>query len=257
MNYRNSSGTHFTCDLVAGAQDANANAVELRGSGTAAAITIAAVGDDTDISLRLAPKGAGVVLLASGFSSTGNSTITGALSVSGASTFGGRIVGSSGLQITGASTFGTIQAGNSTITGALSVSGASTFSGRIVGSSGLSITGATTLGTLVAGASTVTSLTIGSGVTANAFQSTTFAWTLASISSGQTAEITLSTSVGDVMPGDLVMVNLGELPADMIYGGFRQSTAVASRVTILVACPGSTATSTGSGTGRIAWVDLT
>ena len=280
---------------MAGAQDANANAVELRGSGTAAAITIAAVGDDTDISMRFAPKGAGVVQFASGINSTGNSTIIGALSVSGASTFGGRIVGSSGLsitgastlgtiqagastvtsisvtgastfggrivgssglEITGASTFGTIQAGNSTITGALSVSGTSTFSGRIVGSSGLQITGATTLGTLVAGASSVASLTVGSGLTLDGIYSTTFVWTLAAISSGQWGEITLASTTADVLPGDLLTVQLDTIAADLFQGGYRQSTAAASRVTVLVGNITSTATSTQSGTGRITWLSL-
>lgn len=103
------------------------------------------------------------------------------------------------------------------------------------------------------------SVTASTGDAIKGAYSTTFSWTNASISSGQIAEITLSTSVGDVSPGDIISISLGtSLASPIIYGGFRTSTAVASRVTILVAVPGSSASSTlGSADGRISWIDLT
>lgn len=101
-------------------------------------------------------------------------------------------------------------------------------------------------------------LLVGSGMGIQGCYSTTVAWTHAAISSGQFGEITLASTTCDVQPGDLVSVS----PASTAVGpyafaGFRQSTAAASRVTVLLDVPGSTATSTLSGTLRITWVDLT
>jgi hypothetical protein len=91
--------------------------------------------------------------------------------------------------------------------------------------------------------------------------STTFAWSLASLTSGAQGEITLTTAVGDIMPGDLIgQIELGVATAgqdDATVQGYRTSTAVTSRVTVIVGNIGSTATSTLSGTGRITWIDLT
>lgn len=89
--------------------------------------------------------------------------------------------------------------------------------------------------------------------------STTFAWTLAAITSGAQGEITLASTTCDIMPGDLI----GQIelyPAaqdDFTVQYVRTSTAVTSRVTVVVGNIGSTATSTASGTGRITWIDLT
>jgi len=88
--------------------------------------------------------------------------------------------------------------------------------------------------------------------------STTLAWTHAAISSGQFGLITIASSVADIQPGDLLSVTPSDTMAGpYAFAGYRQSTANASRVTVLLTTPGSTATSTLSGTLRITWVDLT
>lgn len=103
-------------------------------------------------------------------------------------------------------------------------------------------------------------LKIGTGATIKGIYSTTFAWAVAAISSGQTAEITLTTSLStNLNVGDLIgQISLA--PPDVsqvVFADFRQSDVGTSIVTIVVANPGSTATSTESGTGRITWIDLT
>lgn len=101
----------------------------------------------------------------------------------------------------------------------------------------------------------------GYGMAIKAAYSTTFAWTLAALTSGAQGEITLSTAVGDIMPGDLIgLVELKPATAtgdDLSIQQIRTSTAVTSRVTLVVGNIASTATSTNSGTGRITWLDLT
>jgi hypothetical protein len=99
------------------------------------------------------------------------------------------------------------------------------------------------------------------GGTKFAAYSTTFAWTLAALSSGQTLEVTLTTSVGDLNPaaGDVMTLSLGDISGyvGMAIMGYRFSTTATSRVTVLVGNISSTATSTASGTGRVSWIDLT
>lgn len=89
------------------------------------------------------------------------------------------------------------------------------------------------------------------------FQSS-IAFTNAAISSGQVAEITIASTAADISPGDLVGAEIlyAAIPA-AVYGGYRTSTAAASRLTLLVAVPGSSATATLSGTIRVTWMDLT
>ena len=91
--------------------------------------------------------------------------------------------------------------------------------------------------------------------------STTFAWTLAALTSGASGEITLASTTCDIMPGDLVgtieLTPAHSTNTNLINGNIRFSTASASRVTIVVSNVASTATSTESGTGRISWIDLT
>jgi hypothetical protein len=119
------------------------------------------------------------------------------------------------------------------------------------------------LGIRAQGAGTITIGTSSNVVsisgTKMAAYSTTFAWTLAALTSGAQGEITLASTTCNVNPGDLV--GLIELyPAaedDFTVQYHRTSTVNTSRVTIVVGNIGSTATSTASGTGRISWVDLT
>lgn len=94
--------------------------------------------------------------------------------------------------------------------------------------------------------------------------STTFAWTLAALTSGHQGEITLTTAVGGANPiaqGDLIgLIELNPATAtgdDLTIQQIRTSTVVTSVVTIVVGNIASTATSTNSGTGRITWIDLT
>jgi hypothetical protein len=102
-----------------------------------------------------------------------------------------------------------------------------------------------------------------SGSTANsalAFKgaySTTFSFVHATISSGQVGAISLASTTCDIMPGDIFQVEVTPTVATAVQAGVRTSTAATSRVTIVMANPGSTATSTFSGTGRITWIDLT
>jgi hypothetical protein len=91
--------------------------------------------------------------------------------------------------------------------------------------------------------------------------STTFAYAFTALSSGAYEEITLSTAITTAAPGDVISIELGP-PAvstqTLAYLGFRTAAAVTSRVTIIVGNITSTAIgSTGSGTGRISWIDLT
>ena len=90
--------------------------------------------------------------------------------------------------------------------------------------------------------------------------STTFAYAYGALSSGATEEITLASTTADIQAGDLVDISLGATSTDVGLAilNKRFSTAAASRVTIVVGnITSTTFGSTGSGTGRITWVDLT
>lgn len=104
-------------------------------------------------------------------------------------------------------------------------------------------------------------VTVGQGLAIKGAFSTTFAYAFTALSSGATVESNIASTVADVMPGDLISIELG-LPAvsthTVSYLGFRTSTAATSRVVVLLGNIASTAIpSTGSGTGRITWFDLT
>jgi hypothetical protein len=103
-------------------------------------------------------------------------------------------------------------------------------------------------------------ITVGAGMPVVGIYSTTFAYVYAALTSGQTAEITIASTTADIQAGDLFTVQLGVTSTDVGLGilNIRQDTANASRVTVVVGNIGSTAFgSTGSGTARITWIDLT
>jgi len=170
--------------------------------------------------------------------------------------FGGDVTAhaesSHGVRLSGGTTGGIVEAVGDDTNVTLTLRGQGT-GGVVVGAAGQTVT--------VAGISAnSTAITLVSGMAVRGAFSTTFAWTLPAQSSlRSTGEITLSTSVGDIMPGDLIGVSLGShAESSAIYiADVRTSTAAASRVTIVVGNVMSTATSTTSGTGRITWLDLT
>ncbi len=88
------------------------------------------------------------------------------------------------------------------------------------------------------------------------FQST-FIWEHAAISSGQYGEITLASTTCDAWTGDAVILSQFTATTNVTVSHIRMSTVSASRVTIVLANVGSTATSTFSGTGSVTWFDLT
>ena len=57
--------TAFNSDVIAGARDANANCVKLSGAATTLPPVVEAIGDDTNIDLKLQPKGSGAVVFSS------------------------------------------------------------------------------------------------------------------------------------------------------------------------------------------------
>lgn len=84
--------------------------------------------------------------------------------------------------------------------------------------------------------------------------STTFTFAHAAISSGGGfGAITIASTTADVIPGDLIQVEITPT-VNVSVDGFRTSTTATSRVTIVLSNPGNAATSTFSGTGRITWV---
>jgi hypothetical protein len=104
-------------------------------------------------------------------------------------------------------------------------------------------------------------VTIGAGTGIKGVYSTTFAYTFTALSSGATVESNIASTTADVNPGDLISIELG-LPAvstqTVSFLGFRTATVDSSRVVLTLGNITSTAiASTGSGTGRITWVDLT
>ena len=88
--------------------------------------------------------------------------------------------------------------------------------------------------------------------------SSTSTWALAATSSGQVGELTFASTTFDVNPGDLIgAIEVVPTTTALIYAGYRTSTVATSRLTVIMANPGSTATSTTSGTIRVTWFDLT
>jgi hypothetical protein len=88
------------------------------------------------------------------------------------------------------------------------------------------------------------------------FQST-FTWAHAILSSGQYGEITLASTTCGAQTGDIVVLTDFAASTGVVVASIRLSTVATSRVTIVTANPYSTATSTFSGTGTVAWFDLT
>lgn len=99
----------------------------------------------------------------------------------------------------------------------------------------------------------------GAGSAPKGFYSTTFGYEYAALSSGQAADISIASTTADIQPGDLVFCSLGVPTVQpLALLNVRYSTAAASRVTMVVGnITSTTFASTGSGTGRISWVDLT
>lgn len=99
----------------------------------------------------------------------------------------------------------------------------------------------------------------GAGSAPKGFYSTTWAYAYTALSSGAMEDISIASTTADIQPGDLVTVSLGApTVAGIALMNVRYSTAAASRVTLTIGNITSTAlASTGSGTGRITWCDLT
>jgi hypothetical protein len=146
------------------------------------------------------------------------------------------IESSHGVQLSGGSTGGIVQAVGDDANISLTVRGKGT-GGVVIGNSSQTVT-------------------LGSGTGFKGAFSTTLAWTHAAISSGQFGELLIPSSNADIMPGDIVFVDSGVV-APVAQTGVRLSTAATSRVTVVLSVPGSTAASTISGTLRVSWLDLT
>lgn len=102
------------------------------------------------------------------------------------------------------------------------------------------------------------SLTLADSTSAfKGFHVATSTWSNAAISSGQIAELTFASTTFGVSYGDLVAVSFQDLAAPVVSGGYRLSTVATSVLTVLLTTPGSTASSTLSGSIQVAWADLT
>jgi hypothetical protein len=123
--------------------------------------------------------------------------------------------------------------------------------------------GTITIGTSSNAVTMAGGLIAGAGAAIKGAYSTTFAWTLAALSSGQQLEVTLTTAVGGANPiavGDLVghlSLNCTNTQMGVTVSDIRWSATASSVLTISVGNITSTATSTLAGIGRITWLDLT
>lgn len=162
---------------------------------------------------------------------------------------------SHGVQLTGGSTGGIVQAVGDDANVSLTVRGQGT--GRVtIGNSSQAFIVGGTLG--VTGNSTLTgTLKIGTGETIKGIYSTTFTAQFAGLSSGQIGEATLSTATGDFAVGDLVCIDATVTPAGAVMTGWRMAADATTRVTMSISVPGSSAASTGRVVGRITWLDIT
>lgn len=123
----------------------------------------------------------------------------------------------------------------------------------------LRVRGKGTGGVLVGNSSSP--VTLGAGTAFKGAYSTTFAYTFTALSSGATEEFAITSTTADLNPGDVISLELG-LPAastqtiSLLH--FRTSTTASSRLTMTLGNITSTAiASTGSGTARVSWIDLT
>ena len=86
-------------------------------------------------------------------------------------------------------------------------------------------------------------------------------WSNAAITGGHGQEITFASTTVDINPGDLLSVGLTVATADASsqvgIASWRLSTVATSRVTVVLNAFGSTATSSLSGTFHFSWLDLT
>lgn len=85
----------------------------------------------------------------------------------------------------------------------------------------------------------------------------TITYQLAAVSSGQVGLVTLASTDCDVQPGDLISISVVPTTNALVFGGYRQSTADTSRITITMANVTSSVTSTTSGEVRVTWIDFT
>ena len=145
-------------------------------------------------------------------------------------------VGSShGVQLTGGSTGGTVQA----------VGDDTDITLNLIGKGA----GGVRLGSIAAGSTPIK----------GAFSSTN-TWAAAAVSSGQVVELTFASTTFDVNPGDLIGAieiwpTASTTPLTFLH--YRMSTVATSRVTVVLGNIASTATSTTSGHIRLTWIDLT
>lgn len=100
-------------------------------------------------------------------------------------------------------------------------------------------------------------VSIGGGAAFKGFKVDTGTTQFAAISSGQTLEVPLSTAVTGVNAGDLWSIETVITPSVLAFGGARIDADVTTRVTLVIANPGSTAGSTGRVVWRIVYADLT
>lgn len=111
------------------------------------------------------------------------------------------------------------------------------------------------LGTVLLGSTAAGSLGFKGAFTATSTRS----W--AAITGGHGTEFQIASTTADIAPGDLVSVELtidtANLSSQTGIASIRTSTGASSRVVITLNNFGSTAGSTGSGTFRITWLDLT
>jgi len=162
-------------------------------------------------------------------------------------------------------TLGSAHFGHSLVAGAeegigVALNPASTGSAAVIEPFSDSDTAALTVQAKGAAALTIgnSSNSISIGGTKFAAYSTTFAYAYPALSSGAFADISIASTTADIQPGDLVTVSLGASTDALAIMSLRYSTAAASRVTVVVGNIASTTFgSTGSGTGRITWLDLT
>jgi hypothetical protein len=156
--------------------------------------------------------------------------------------FGGDLIAgvdsSNGVHLYGSSTGGKITACSDDANTSLKIEGKGT-GGVIIGNSSQAVTLADSTAAF------------------KGFHFKTSTWSNAAISSGAVVELTFASTTFDVSYGDLVSVSFQDLIAPVVMGGFRLSTVATSVLTVQLAVPGSTASSTLSGSMQVAWADLT
>lgn len=111
-------------------------------------------------------------------------------------------------------------------------------------------------GPVIVGENTASAST---GIVGSFTQNSTYSH--AAIGVARSVELTFASTTVDVMPGDLLSIGLrvdtADLSSAVNLASFRLSTVNASRLTVVLSNVQSTATSTGSGTLALSWIDLT